>query len=124
MIFLFCYIYCCCSCLFFITSITIILTWIVFTLLMLTKLCVFNSNASLGFLTINNALHGHQLSSTCNLSSLEVDINVSVSPCSPFFKSLLHVLSNVNKMTLSWRTLRMMLFLSFILYVLSFSVYV
>ena len=80
------------------------------------------STPSLGFLTINNVHHGHQLPSTCNLSSLEVDINVSVSPCSPFFKSLLQVLANVNKLTLSWRTLRMMLFLSFTLYVFSFSV--
>lgn len=63
------------------------------------------STPSLGFLIINNVHHGHQLPSTCNLSSLEVDINVSVSPCSPFFKSLFQVLANVNKLTLSWRTL-------------------
>lgn len=47
------------------------------------------STLSLSFLTVNDVHQGHQFSSTCNLSFLEVDINSCVSPCSPFLESLL-----------------------------------
>ncbi|KAG5059925.1 hypothetical protein JHK87_000954 [Glycine soja] len=46
------------------------------------------STLSLSFLTVNDVHQGHQFSSTCNLSFLEVDINSCVSPCSPFLESL------------------------------------
>ena len=66
------------------------------------------STPNLCSLTIKNVDCHHQLFSTCSLSFLEVDVNAYVDPYSPFFVSLLQVLVNIKKITLSWSTLRMM----------------